>query len=80
MTAIAGRWDPDIVNNVYLTTSVNLMDGKFWNSKENVVLSSYKIFGSNRLRTWNHNLMVLAIYLFVFNAICVFKIQYPLKD
>jgi hypothetical protein len=77
---IAQKWDPDLVNNEFLNSSVSLMDGRQANSQENVFLSSFKNFGKGTIRTWNYNILVLIVYLFVFNIITMMKLKYLFKE
>ncbi len=77
---IAHKWDPDLVNNDFLNSSVSLMDGRQANSQENVFLSSFKNFGRGTIRTWNYNVLVLLVYLLVFNVVTMLKLKYLFKE
>lgn len=79
-TLIAERWPEDKYSNSYLNFSVNLMDGRYFNTKRNVFLSSYKSIGSLTMRTWNFNALIILLYLIVFNFITLIKLKYFFKE
>jgi len=78
--AIIRKWNPDRVMNTYLNAAVSIMDGQVLSSKRNSFLSSYKMIGRGHVRTWNYNLMIIALYLFLFYAITAYKLKYHFKD
>ncbi|MDY0151060.1 MAG: ATP-binding cassette domain-containing protein [Candidatus Cloacimonas sp.] len=77
---IANKWDPDKLLNTNLNSSVSIMDGKVLNQGNNEFLSSYKNWGGYLLRTWNFNLIVLLLYILLFNAVTAIKLKYYLKE
>lgn len=77
---IAQKWNPDQINNEFLNTAVNLMDGRFANSEANVFLSSYKKLGSKVIRTWDYCIAILLFYLAMFNMITLIKLKYLFKE
>ncbi len=79
-TQIAERWPEEKYSNSYLNFSVNMMDGRFFNVKKNVFLSSYKIIGKYIIRTWNFNAMILMLYILLFNFITLVKLKYYFKE
>ncbi|MDD4309173.1 MAG: ATP-binding cassette domain-containing protein, partial [Candidatus Cloacimonetes bacterium] len=77
---ITKRWNPDEVMNHNLNSSVGIMDGTVLSTGRNVFLSSFKSIGVIMLRTWNFNLLILLLYLFIFNAITEIKLKYFFKE
>lgn len=78
--AIAKRWNPDLLQNEYLNAAVGLMDGIALSERKNTFLSSYKFIGMAKPRTWNYNLIVLSLYLILFNFITAIKLKYYFKE
>ncbi|MCD4651308.1 MAG: ATP-binding cassette domain-containing protein [Candidatus Cloacimonetes bacterium] len=62
--------------NEYVTISVDMMDGKFYNCTKNIFLSSYKHWGNKNVRTWNFNLGIILLYIFLLNALTYLKLKY----
>jgi ABC-type multidrug transport system ATPase subunit/uncharacterized tellurite resistance protein B-like protein len=77
---ITQKWDPDELINMSLNSSVSLMDGKVLTEGRNEFLSSYKTIGGTLVRTWNFNLIVLLLYLLLFNGITAIKLKYYFKE
>jgi ABC-type multidrug transport system ATPase subunit/ABC-type multidrug transport system permease subunit len=77
---IAERWPEEKYSNSFLNLSVNMMDGKYFNTKKNVFLSSYKKVGKIVTRTWSFNAFVLMLYIMLFNLITVLKLKYYFKE
>lgn len=74
------KWDPDKVQNFYLTAAVSLMDGEVLSSKRNVFLSSYKTIGNGTMRSWYYNLIIILLYQILFSLITAIKLRYFFKD
>jgi len=79
-TQIAERWPEEIYSNSNLNFSVNMMDGRFFNTRKNVFLSSYKVLGNIVVRSWYFNALILMLYILMFNFITLFKLKYHYKD
>jgi ABC-type multidrug transport system ATPase subunit/ABC-type multidrug transport system permease subunit len=79
-TQIAERWPEEKCSNSYLNFSVNLMDGRFFNTRKNVFLSSYKTVGLFVMRTWNFNALILVFYLMLFNLVTLLKLKFFFKE
>jgi len=79
-TLIAERWPENKYSNSYLNLSVNLMDGRYFNTQRNIFLSSYKKFGRIRLRTWNFNALVIMLYLLLINLITLLKLKFWFRE
>ena len=79
-TLIADRWSEEKYSNSYLNLSVNLMDGRYFNTRKNVFLSSYKRIGSYVMRTWNFNALILLLYLMFFNFITLLKLKFFFRE
>ncbi|MCK9557627.1 MAG: ATP-binding cassette domain-containing protein [Candidatus Cloacimonetes bacterium] len=79
-TRIAERWDPNKVMNSYLNSAVSMMDGRVLNSNRNEFLSSYKLLGKKRHRTWTFNALVILFYALGLNLITWIKLKYLFKD
>lgn len=77
---IAEKWDPDQIMNSYLNSAVSLMDGRVLNSDRNEFLSSYKLLGTKRHRTWTFNAMVILFYVLCLNLITWTKLKYFFKE
>lgn len=77
---IAERWPEEKYSNSYLNFSVNMMDGRFFNVKKNVFLSSYKIIGNYVIRTWHFNAIILLLYILLFNFVTLLKLKYHFKE
>jgi ABC-type multidrug transport system permease subunit len=79
-TAIAEKWDPNEIVNSYLNSAVSMMDGKVMNTERNEFMSSYKIWGTRSLRTWNFNALVILLFAFVLNLITWIKLKVYFKE
>ncbi len=79
-TEIAERWDPNRILNSYLNSSVSMMDGRVMNNERNEFLSSYKLVGGLRFRTWTFNSLVVIIFAFGLNLITAIKLKYYFKE
>lgn len=77
---IAEKWDPDQIMNSYLNSAVSLMDGRVLNRDRNEFLSSYKLLGTKRHRTWTFNAMVILFYVLCLNLITWTKLKYFFKE
>jgi len=77
---VVSKWDPNVISNEYLNSAVSVMDGRYLNYGKNVFLSSYKQYGSHIYRTWNFNMLILLMYLVVFNIITMIKLKYLFKE
>jgi len=77
---IAERWPEEKYSNSYLNFSVNLMDGRYFNTKKNVFLSSFKTLGFYTMRTWNFNALILLLYIVMFNFITLLKLKFFFKE
>jgi ABC-type multidrug transport system ATPase subunit/ABC-type multidrug transport system permease subunit len=77
---IAERWPEEKYSNANLNFNVNMMDGKFFNTRKNVFLSSYKVIGNFIFRSWVFNAVILIVYLLAFNIITMYKLKYHYKD
>lgn len=77
---IAEKWNPDVVMNHHLNSSVSLMDGEVMSQRRDMFLSSYKTFNGRLVRTWDFNLAVLLIYIMMFNGITAIKLKYYFKE
>jgi len=79
-TLIAERWSEKKFSNSYLNLSVNMMDGRYFNSNKNIFLSSYKKIGIFVMRTWNFNAFIIMLYILFFNFITLLKLKLFFKD
>ncbi len=79
-TRIAERWPEEKYSNSYLNLSVNMMDGRYFNTRKNVFLSSFKLIGNYEIRTWNYNALILILYILLFNFVTVIKLKYFFKE
>ncbi len=79
-TAVAEKWDPNQILNRYLNSAVSMMDGRVLNSERNEFLSSYKLRGNRRYRTWNFNAWVILLYALGLNLITWIKLKYYFKE
>jgi hypothetical protein len=79
-TQIAERWPEEKYSNSYLNFSVNMVDGRFFNTRKNVFLSSYKVLSFIVLRSWFFNALVIFLYAFAFNLIALVKLKYYFKE
>jgi ABC-type multidrug transport system permease subunit len=77
---IAERWPEEKYSNSYLNLSVNMMDGRYYNTRKNVFLSSFKLIGSYEMRTWNFNALILLLYILMFNFVTLIKLKYYFKE
>jgi hypothetical protein len=77
---IAERWPEEKYSNSYLNLSVNMMDGRYFNTRKNVFLSSYKILGNYEMRTWDFNALILLLYILLFNFVTLIKLKYYFKE
>jgi ABC-type multidrug transport system permease subunit len=79
-TRIAERWPEEKYSNSYLNLSVNMMDGRYFNTRKNVFLSSYKLIGNIEMRTWTFNAIILLLYILLFNFITLIKLKFYFKE
>ncbi len=79
-TAVAEKWDPNLILNNYLNSAVSMMDGKVLNDKRNEFLSSYKLLGNSSFRTWNFNALVILLYALALNLITWIKLKFYFKE
>lgn len=79
-TMIAERWPETKYSNSYLNLSVNLMDGRYFNTRKNVFLSSYKKFGRIVMRTWDFNALIIMLYIALFNFITLLKLKFFFRE
>jgi ABC-type multidrug transport system ATPase subunit/uncharacterized tellurite resistance protein B-like protein len=79
-TRIADKWDPNRIINSYLNSAVSMMDGRVLNNNRNEFLSSYKLLGTKKHRTWNFNAMVILLYALCLNLITWLKLKYYFKE
>ena len=79
-TLIAERWPEEKFSNASMNFNVNMMDGRFFNTKKNVFLSSYKVIGGYAMRSWNFNLIIIIFYIMIFNLVTVLKLKYKFRD
>jgi len=77
---ITRRWNPDLMQNNNLNSAVSLMDGIVLSENRNSFLSSYKVCGTARPRTWNFNLFIVMLYLLLFNLVTAVKLKYYFKE
>ncbi len=77
---IAEKWNPDLVMNHHLNASVSMMDGEVMSQNRDMFLSSYKTLHGNLVRTWNFNVVVMLMYLMIFNGITAVKLKYYFKE
>ena len=79
-TAVAEKWNPNEILNSYLNSAVSMMDGRVLNSERNEFLSSFKLGGKRRVRTWNFNALVILLYALGLNLITWIKLKYFFKE
>ncbi|NLO44771.1 MAG: ATP-binding cassette domain-containing protein [Candidatus Cloacimonetes bacterium] len=79
-TNLAERWDPNRIVNSYLNSAVSIMDGKVLNSGKNEFLSSIKLVGGHRRKTWNFNALVIMFFALGLNLITWIKLKYYFKE
>nr|MDK2851570.1 hypothetical protein [Candidatus Cloacimonadota bacterium] len=79
-SAVAEKWDPNQILNSYLNSAVSMMDGRVLNTKRNEFLSSYKLIGNRRYRTWNFNALVILLFALGLNLITWLKLKYYFKE
>ena len=77
---IAEKWDPSRCLNSYLYSAVGIMDGRVLNEGKNDFLSSYKLIGKKRFRSWNFNIAVILLFTFGLNVITAVMLKYYLKE
>jgi ABC-type multidrug transport system ATPase subunit len=80
LEARARRYPEAVYDNADLDFSVDLMDGRYYLTGQNVFLSSYKKIGDLQARTYFFNLLVILGYLFLLNGITYIKLKYFYKD
>lgn len=79
-TALAERWDPNLILNSYLNSAVSMMDGRVLNNKRNEFLSSYKLLSEKEHRTWNFNAGIILLYALCLNMITWLKLKFYFKE
>jgi ABC-type multidrug transport system ATPase subunit/uncharacterized tellurite resistance protein B-like protein len=79
-TEVAEKWDPNRIMNNYLNSAVSMMDGKVLNDNRNEFLSSYKLLGDKKHRTWNFNALVILIFALGLNLITWLKLKFYFKE
>ncbi len=79
-TKLAEKWDPNRIVNGYLNSAVSIMDGKVLNSGKNEFLSSIKLVGRHRCKTWNYNALVIMLFALALNIITWIKLKYYFKE
>ena len=61
--------------NSAINLSVNVMDGRFYNTRKNVFLSSFKILGKLEFRTFYFNLGVILFFIVSLGSITLIKLK-----
>jgi hypothetical protein len=77
---IAKRYPEEIFTNEYVNTAVDMMDGRFFNTFQNVFLSSHKKLFDHKFRTYHLNLMVIFCYILLFQMATLVKLRYFYKE
>lgn len=63
------------LRNEVISLSVNVMDGKYYNTGKNVFLASFKKLGKFEFRTYNFNLAMVTFFIAVFGALTILKLK-----
>jgi hypothetical protein len=77
---VSEKWNPDRVLNLYLNTAVGIMDGKVLNNGRNEFMSSIKIIGNRRMRTWVFNALIVLLIAMFMNLVTWIKLKYYFID
>ncbi len=79
-SSIARHYPIEKYTNASVDNAVDMMDGRFLNSEQNVFLSSYKKIMDNRYRTYNYNILIVLLYTLLFELATLIKLKYFFKE